>query len=262
MKHFLSTKDRDDLKVRHRTERDKRVCDRIKAVLLSDEGWDYKTIAHVLLLSDEAIKQHITEYHASQKLSTENGGSSERLNEEQSKELSQHLQLHTYLYIKDIVAYVKSRFGVSYSIAGMNNWLHAHRFSYKKPAVVPGKANQEAQKRWIDEYYALKESLPFDESICFIDGVHPTHNVKPAYGWIQIGERKELRTNTGRQRLNLSGAIDIISKRVIVREDETLNAIPIVVEELSFTEAIAFSFNAAKQPRVYSGRCSRVENGR
>ena len=224
MKHFLSTKDRDDLKVRHRTERDKRVCDRIKAVLLSDEGWDYKTIAHVLLLSDEAIKQHIAEYQASQKLSTENGGSSERLNEEQSKELSQHLQLHTYLYIKDIVAYVESRFRVSYSIAGMNNWLHAHRFSYKKPAVVPGKANQEAQKHWIDKYYALKETLPSDEAICFMDGVHPTHNVKSAYGWIQTGERKELRTNTGRQRLNLSGAIDITSKRVIVREDETLNA--------------------------------------
>jgi hypothetical protein len=25
----------------------------------------------------------------------------------------------------------------------MRNWLHSHSFSYKKPAVVPGKANQE-----------------------------------------------------------------------------------------------------------------------
>ena len=47
---------------------------------------------------------------------------------------------------------------------------------------------------------------------------------KATYGWIKKGERKELRTNTGRQRLNVSGAIDIISRRVLIREDVTLNA--------------------------------------
>ena len=57
-----------------------------------------------------------------------------------------------------------------------------------------------------------------------MDGVHPTHNAKPAYGWIQKGQRKEIPTNTGRQRVNLSGMIDILSKRVLIREDETLEA--------------------------------------
>jgi hypothetical protein len=42
MKHFLSSQERDNLKIQHRKERDKRVCDRIKAVLLSDDGWDYQ----------------------------------------------------------------------------------------------------------------------------------------------------------------------------------------------------------------------------
>ena len=56
MKHFLSTQERNKLQSQHRLERDKRVCDRIKAVLLSDEGWDFREIAHVLLLSDEAVR--------------------------------------------------------------------------------------------------------------------------------------------------------------------------------------------------------------
>jgi len=103
-------------------------------------------------------------------------------------------------------------------------WLKVHGFSYKKPAVIPGKANREAQEQWIKQYEELKASLPGGESICFIDDVHPTHNTKLAYGWIRKGERKEIPTNTGRQRLNLSGAIDIISKRVFVRENEALNA--------------------------------------
>ena len=82
MKQFLSSHERDFLKTQHRMERDKRVCDRIKAVLLSDDGWGYKEIAHVLLLGDEAIKQHIHEYTEAQKLTTENKGSPGKLNTE------------------------------------------------------------------------------------------------------------------------------------------------------------------------------------
>ena len=122
------------------------------------------------------------------------------------------------------MAYVEAIFRVTYTIAGMTSWLKSHGFSYKKPAVVPGKANRAAQEQWIKEYEELKRTLPEGEAICFIDGVHPTHNTKATYGWIKKGERKELRTNTGRQRLNVSGAIDIISRRVLIREDVTLNA--------------------------------------
>ncbi len=225
MKRFLSTQERENLKAQHRLERDKRICDRIKAVLLSDDGWDFKEIAHVLLLSEDAIQEHIYEYLNLNKLKPENGGSLGKLSIEQSNILSQHLQKHTYLYTKDIVAYVETIFRISYSIPGMTAWLHTHGFSYKKPAVVPGKANKEAQEQWIKEYEELMSNLQQDEAICFTDGVHPTHNMKLTYGWIRKGERKEVRTNTGRQRLNLSGAIDIISKKVFVREDITLNAL-------------------------------------
>jgi transposase len=103
-------------------------------------------------------------------------------------------------------------------------WLHRHGFSYKKPALVPGKANEQQQKEWLAEYERLKAMLSKDETICFMDGVHPTHNVQPAYGWIKKGARKEIPANTGRSRINLSGIIDVISHNVLVQEDETLNA--------------------------------------
>ena len=57
-----------------------------------------------------------------------------------------------------------------------------------------------------------------------MDGVHPTHNVQPAYGWIQKGVRKEIPANSGRARINLSGIIDIIGHKVLVQEDKMLNA--------------------------------------
>lgn len=87
-----------------------------------------------------------------------------------------------------------------------------------KPALVPGKANEEQQKLWIAEYEKLKQGLADDETICFMDGVHPTHNTQVAYGWIKKGFRKEICANSGRSRLNLSGAVDLISK--IMEMDE------------------------------------------
>jgi transposase len=224
MKHFLSQKNQEELKAQHKRERDKRICDRIKAVLLRDKGWSVDKIAEALLLTDEAIRQHIQDYLSFHKLKPESGGSEGKLNDQQTKDLLEHLESHTYLHVKDIVAYVEASYNVVFTVSGMNSWLKNHNFSYKKPAVVPGKANREAQEQWIREYEKLKNNLLEDETICFIDGVHPTHNTKRAYGWIRKGQRKEIPTNTGRQRLNISGAIDVFSRKVFVREDDTLNA--------------------------------------
>src|SRR5256885_7552007 len=120
---FLSDAERTQLIAQHRRERDRRICDRIKAVLLFDKGWSVAAIAEALLLSEDAIREHITEYRKSKKLKPENGGSIEKLSIEQSEQLKQHLQRHTYLYVKDIIAYVQSTWNIAYSVPGMRNWL-------------------------------------------------------------------------------------------------------------------------------------------
>lgn len=221
---FLNDDERSHLKAQHRKERDKRVCDRIKAILLYDKGWSITTIAEALFLSDDAIREHVLEYQSLKKLKPENGGSIEKLSSEQAHQLIEHLRMHTYLYAKDIIAYVQSTMKISYTVPGIHNWLKRHGFSYKKPAIVPGKANASQQQAWIDEYNKLKQGLSADEAICFMDGVHPTHNVQSAYGWIETGVRKEVLANTGRARLNLSGAIDILNHKVVIQEDKSLNS--------------------------------------
>jgi transposase len=155
----LSQIEREKLKLHHKKGRDKRICDRIKAVLLFDEGWNYHQIAHALLLSDEAVRQHILDFHKENKLKPENGGSSCKLNLQQTNALQLHLQTYVYLYAKDIVNYVRATFEIEYTVPGMTHWLHQHGFSYKKPAIVPGKANADAQEIWIKEYEELKTKM-------------------------------------------------------------------------------------------------------
>ena len=45
-----------------------------------------------------------------------------------------------------------------------------------------------------------------------------------AYGWIRRGQKRKLQTNSGRQRLNLHGAINAETLDVTVIESETVNA--------------------------------------
>jgi transposase len=94
---FLTEQQRVHLRDQHKRERDGRVRDRIKAVLLSDEGWTPQQIAKVLLISDQAVREHVQEYKTSEKLKPESGGSQEKLSEEQAKRLATHLETHTYL---------------------------------------------------------------------------------------------------------------------------------------------------------------------
>ncbi|MCC8417779.1 MAG: hypothetical protein LN588_04745 [Rickettsia endosymbiont of Bryobia graminum] len=61
-KNVLTEEQREKLKGRHKTKRDGRLGDRIKAVLMYDAGYSNVEIAKVLLLSHEAIRKHIIDY--------------------------------------------------------------------------------------------------------------------------------------------------------------------------------------------------------
>ena len=70
-----------------------------------------------------------------------------------------------------------------------------------------------------EPFMAMKSS---DAPVMFIDATHPTHNSKPAYGWIRKGTRAEIPANSGRQRLNLHGAVNAETYEVLMTENEKM----------------------------------------
>lgn len=92
----LSISKKSELRTRHHHERDGKVRDRIKAVLLYDEGYSLSEIAKILMLSDEAVRKHIRDYHRATKLTPSNGGSKSKLSDEQKSELVVHLESNSY----------------------------------------------------------------------------------------------------------------------------------------------------------------------
>ena len=147
-----------------------------------------------------------------------------KLTENQITELDAHLSDEVYLTSKEISAYILVEYDVEYTIKGVTNLLHRMGFSYKKPKHVPGKANQEAQEAFIKDYRKLKRDKAPEDQIYFVDGVHPLHNSQPAYGWMKKDYNYTIQSNTGRQRININGAINLQDLQVVFREDDTINS--------------------------------------
>ena len=230
MGEILSSETRQGLLARHRTERDGRIKDRMKVVLLYDDGWSFRSIAEALFLSEEGVRKQFQDYIVSSglKLKPENGGSNAFLNDTDSALLISHLESSLYNKVSDICYYVHQSYGVRYSISGMTDWLHRQGFSFHKPCGVPAKADGEAQEVHIASYEMTKRSMEEEDHLVFMDGVHPTHTVRLTGGWIRRGQRKEIPTNGCQRRLNILGALDLEKMTLHAKEYKTIDGEAII----------------------------------
>jgi transposase len=224
----LNSAEKQRLEEQHASTRDGKEKDRLKAILLFSEGWSAEMIGQALRLHQTTISRHLNEYHHG-KLSSENGGSESKLSESQTEELIAHLTEQTYKSTESIIIYVNETYGVEYTVAGFNKWLHRNGFSYKKAKGRPYKADTEEQKKFIKKYNSLKASSDSKNPIIFMDSVHPTQATKLSYGWIRTGETKEVHTTASRTRMNIVGAINLKKlSKPIVTEFDTVNAESII----------------------------------
>lgn len=223
MKITLTEEQKQKLEEQHKAEDDGRIRDRIKAVLLSSEGWRQRQIAIALRVHETTVWGHLNDYLREEKLKPQSGGSSSKLDKISTKELITHLELNTYPSTKEIVDYVKQTYGVSYSQQGMHDWLTKHRFSYKKPKGTPAKFNQARQEEFIKKYETLKATISPEELILFMDSVHPTQETKITHGWIRKGVEKLIATVASRKRINLTGAINLNTMSLIIDEYKTID---------------------------------------
>ncbi len=224
MKDFLSSDQRLELLKLHRIERDGKIRDRIKSVLLSDDGWTYKAIAKVLFLDQETVSSYVNDYKSKNKLKNNSGGSQPRLSISETDALVVHIENTLYLDANEIRNYVGKTYGVHFSHSGIVSWLHKHKFSYKKPNRVPAKTDTKLQEDFKQRYADLKANLSDAEVILFGDGVHPTMETKVSSGWIRTGKHKEIKTTASRTRVNLVGAIHLDTLDILTKDYKTVNS--------------------------------------
>lgn len=227
MGKLLTTRERSSLLSEHSIETERRYADRIKTLLLLDDGLTYSEISRVLFLDESTIRRWFKMYKEEglERLLNDNWqGAQRRLTELQERELLLHLRENLYTSSSAICEYVRKQFGVIYTTRGMQIVLQRLGFVYKKTKPIPGKADPKAQEKFLAMYEYLMENKSEDDPVYFMDGVHAQHNAHPSYAWILKGKEQQIATNTGRQRVNVNGALNAETLEVFTWIDQTINA--------------------------------------
>ena len=219
---FLTKEQRKELLSELRLEKNRKFADRIRVILLLDKGKPVLKIAEYLFLDETTVRNYEKRYKEGglEKLVNDYYlGRSAYLSVEEQKRLIVELESKVYPTTKSVIFYIKKEFGVVYTVGGITTLLHKLGFSYKKPKGIPGKAKREEQEAFVREYNKLKgKSLVY-----FADSTHPMLNPILSSGWIRKGREFEVKTNSGRERVNINGAIELNSLSVVSRSCKRVN---------------------------------------
>lgn len=229
MPNFLTDEEVVSLRKLHRSIKDKKAADRIKAVVMLHYGFTYQEIAKALFLDEVTLNRYVKKFkeRGIEGLSEYRYvGGKTRLTLLQEQELKLYLKENTKRTAKEVVDYIHQIYKVKFSVIGATKLLHRLGFTYKKPKIVPGKAERAKQEEFLKVYTEIKANLKPNDQIYFADSTHPEHNTKPSYGWILKGKNNDkfVKTNTGRERLNLNGVLNLENKTVVVLNEKTINS--------------------------------------
>ena len=222
MDRFLTREQREELLSELRLERSRKFADRIRVILLLDKGKTVTKIAEYLFLNESTVRNYEKRYKEGgleELVKDYYTGRSAYLSPEEQKKLAVELESKVYPTTRSVIFYVKREFRVDYTVGGMNGLLHKLGFSYKKPKGIPGKAKTEEQEVFVEEYNKVKKK----GLVYFADSTHPMLNPILSSGWIRKGKEYEVKTNSGRQRVNINGAIEIKTLNVVSRSCKKVN---------------------------------------
>lgn len=227
MKGFkLNKDDLTTLRRAHKSEHYKRSAYKINAIILLGSGWSLEEVKDALLIDDETLRCYVKKYQKGglfELLKVDYKGSQPLLSVQHIEFLCQELNSSIHLTTQSVIEFVEKKFQVTYSLSGMRDLLHRLGYEYKKPKLVPGNPDPVAQELFAEQYDEFMQNKANNTEVLFLDAVHPQHNTMAAYGWIKRGEKREIQTSSGRERLNLHGAMNAETLEVTIIESETVD---------------------------------------
>jgi transposase len=199
-----------------------RLARRANALVLLDDGMSCEAVAKVLFLDDDTIRT----WH---RLYEEDGieglasfgyeGSTGRLSEAQQDRLKAWVIATLPRTTREVGAWIERECGIAYQgRSGLIALLHRIGMEHRKPKAVSRKLDPEKQTAFIKAYEDLLNHLDADEAVLFADAVHPTHAVRPVGCWAPREVPVAVEQSSGRDRLNIHGAIDLETGQTVMKD--------------------------------------------
>src|SRR5881628_1363825 len=206
----LTPQQRNEISERRRQAQDRRVYQRLSAVLWSDDGRTREEIARLVGVSTRQVGQwfRIFRNKGLDELCTLHyQGDPGRLGPAQVKRISQEIETGVFHNAEQIRTWIEATFGVAYSASGVKDLLRRIGASFHKVSGFFWKADVEEQRRWVRKHRRHKREAGPGTRRYFVDACHPVWGVGLLYScWLLTGQRLYVGVGNGRKRLNILGA--------------------------------------------------------
>jgi DDE superfamily endonuclease/Winged helix-turn helix len=113
--------------------------------------------------------------------------------------------------------------------SGLIALLHRLDIEHRKPKAISRKLDPAKQAAFIKDYGALMNRIEADEAVVFVDAVHPTHAVRPVGCWGPKDVAVAVEQSSGRDRLNIHGAIDLETGKTVMKNVLTVDAMSTIM---------------------------------
>jgi transposase len=134
--------------------------------------------------------------------------------EEYKESIIEDFEKNPVCSIAEAVSRIKDLTGIERKPTQVRAFMRRHGFSCRKLAAIPGKADTDKQKQFLEEALnpAIEKAEKGEIELLFCDAAHFTLSAFLCMVWSQV--RTFLRTSHGRNRINVLGAVHAISKEV------------------------------------------------
>ena len=210
-----------------------RLARRANALLLLDSGMNCASVGKVLFIDDDTVRTWYQQYQEDGIEGLANfghEGGSCRLTAEQQDKLKAWISETLPRTTREVGAWIEWQFGIEYeSRSGLIALLHRLGMEHRKPKAISRKLERTKQEAFIRLYEALMNRLSADEAVIFADAVHPTHAVRPVGCWAPKEVPVAVEQSSGRDRLNIHGAIDLETGQTVMKDVLAVDAMSTIM---------------------------------
>jgi transposase len=201
---------------------------KVTSLLMLAKGYSPETVSDCLGIDVSTVYRYWNFYKTNgldSFLENRNKGYWGLLSSSELSLLRKELKRTLYTDAKSVSEWIKDNLGVEYTPQGVVDLLNRIGFSYKKTKEIPCECSQEKQLAFIETLTEIFENLTEETVVYYADGVHPTHNSRSTYAWIEKGQEFEQPTVSGRDRVNINGLINAKDVTDVIHIDcESVNA--------------------------------------
>jgi transposase len=196
---------------RRRQTHDRRVADRLSALLWVDDGRPQREAAELLGVTPRQVRKWLRLYRnrgLDALCTLQHRGDLGNLSAAQVERLKGEVATGRFLSAQQICDWVRDAFRVTYSPRGMRDLLHRIGVSYHKATGFFWKANPDKQDEFLRTHERQRrEAEGHGVRRYFVDACHPVWGVEMPYCcWLLVGQRFLVGVGGGRKRLNILGA--------------------------------------------------------